>query len=137
VLSILDVAAEAVRGRVPPVRTAGLLATTGTVRSGVFQTALAAAGVGVRVPTPAEQERVMAAIYSIKGALGNMERKALRDALGVIARRLVADGAEAIVLGCTELPLILADADLGVPVFDVVLLLARAAIVAAGREPAA
>jgi len=136
VLSILEVAAEGVRRREPSLRTVGLLATTGTVRSGAFQAPLAAAGLEVRVPAPAEQERVMAAIYSIKGTLGRAERQALRDALAVIARRLVAqEGAEAIVLGCTELPLVLADAELGVPVFDVVLMLARAAIVAAGREP--
>jgi aspartate racemase len=54
-----------------------------------------------------------------------------------VAGRLVAAGAEGIVLGCTEVPLVLEAGSLAVPVFDVVLILARAAIVAAGREPTA
>jgi aspartate racemase len=40
-----------------------------------------------------------------------------------------------VVAGCTEIPLVLKPGDLGVPVFDTLLLLARAAITAAGRKP--
>jgi aspartate racemase len=40
-----------------------------------------------------------------------------------------------VVAGCTEIPLVLKPGDLSVPVFDTLLLLARAAIITAGRTP--
>jgi aspartate racemase len=52
-----------------------------------------------------------------------------------VAERLAAAGAQGIVLGCTEIPLVLKAGDLDVPVFDTLTLLARAAIAAAGRTP--
>jgi aspartate racemase len=52
-----------------------------------------------------------------------------------ISGRLIQRGAQGVIAGCTEIPLVLRPGDLRVPVFDTLLLLARAAIAAAGREP--
>jgi len=137
VLSVLDVAAEEVARHRPALRTVGLLGTTGTVESGRFQRTLAAAGVATVVPDRQDQHRVMSAIYSIKGAGAEAAREEARRSVAGVGERLVKAGAEGIVLGCTELPLVVSARDMSVPLFDVVLILARAAIAAAGREPRA
>lgn len=132
-ISMLDVVADHLRQDHPQVRVAGLLATTGTVRSGSFQAALRGAGVQALVPDEDGQRRVMDAIYRIKASPAG--RAAARRELADAARRLVAGGAQGVVLGCTEIPLVFEPEDVPGPSFDSVVLLARAAIVAAGRTP--
>ena len=136
-LSMLDVAADHIRHEHPRMRTVGLLATTGTIESRGFQETLARGGIATLVPGEDDQRRVMAAIYAVKGSPAARTRDGVRRELRAVAERLVQAGAEGIVLGCTEIPLVLGRRDLDVPVFDVVLVLARAAIAAAGREPVA
>jgi aspartate racemase len=77
----------------------------------------------------------MAAIYEIKGAPGARDREAIGAEVRDIAGRLIQRGAQGVVAGCTEIPLVLKPGDLSVPVFDTLLLLARAAIKMAGRRP--
>jgi aspartate racemase len=77
----------------------------------------------------------MAAIYEIKGAPGGRDRDAIGAEMREISGRLIQRGAQGVIAGCTEIPLVLRPGDLRVPVFDTLLLLARAAIAAAGREP--
>ncbi len=77
----------------------------------------------------------MAAIYAIKGDAEARSRVELAAELRSVAGRLAARGAEGIVAGCTEIPLVLRPGDLPLPVFDTLLILARAAIAAAGRQP--
>lgn len=132
-LSMLDVLAQGIRERHPEIRTVGLLATTGTIEGRFLQRRLARSGITAIVPPDDDQQRVMSAIYAIKGSAAG--RAPIARALRRVAERLVAEGAQAIVLGCTEIPLVLQPGDLRVPVFDTVRLLARAAILAAGRKP--
>jgi aspartate racemase len=133
-LSALDAMADHLRQHHPRITKVGLLATSGTIDSGAFPATLERAGVQVLVPDAAGQARVMAAIYAIKRTVGGA-RGALGEDLRRVAERLVALGAQGIVLGCTEIPLVLGGDGLGVPVFDVVRVLARASIAAAGRVP--
>lgn len=135
ILSILDVVAEAVREHPRRIGCVGLLGTTGTVRAGMFQRRLAEAGLEVLVPDTADQARVQASIYAVKAGAPEAVRRQLTIELRSIAMRLVSSGAEAIVLGCTEIPLVFGQADVPVPVFDSLLWLARAAVRTAGREP--
>jgi aspartate racemase len=86
----------------------GLLATSGTIACHVYHDAIAPAGYEVLAPDAENQQRVMNAIYGPRGVkAGFTEGECAEDllrALTSLARR----GAEVIVLGCTELPLILA-----------------------------
>jgi aspartate racemase len=82
---------------------AGLLATTGTVASGVYQAALAAAGVEAIIPNDTEQQQVMAAVYGLKG--GEPTQPSVSGVLALLVSR----GADVIVLGCTELPALALD----------------------------
>jgi len=135
ILSMFDVAAEHIRREHPHITSVGLLGTTGTVTGGRFQARLAQERIETLAPGPDDQGLVMAAIYDIKDARAARNRSAIRNDLRGVAGRLAAAGAQGIVLGCTEIPLVLKSGDLDVPVFDTLTLLARAAIVAAGREP--
>jgi aspartate racemase len=136
VLSMLDAVADHLRAHHPHLKTLGLLATSGTVAAGRFQDVLAQSGIRTLVPDAADQARVMAAIHAIKGSAAGPQRARIGEDLRTMGERLAAAGAQGVVLGCTEVPLVLSAGSLSVPVFDAVLILARAAITAAGREPA-
>jgi aspartate racemase len=135
ILSMFEVTAGHIRQHHPHIRRVGMLATTGTLQGGRFREKLELAGIETLTPAEADQKRVMAAIYEIKGAPGARERVAIGAEIRAIAGRLIQRGAQGVVAGCTEIPLVLKPGDLDVPVFDTLLLLGRAAIAAAGRTP--
>jgi aspartate racemase len=135
IISMFDVTAEHIRREQPGIKTVGLLGTTGTVTGGHFQVRLAQDRIETVAPGPEDQGRVMAAIYDIKDVRAARSRPEIAIDLRGVAGRLSAAGAQGIVLGCTEIPLVLKAGDLDVPVFDTLTLLARAAIAAAGRTP--
>jgi aspartate racemase len=135
ILSMFEVTAGHIRRHHPDIRTVGMLATSGTIQGGRFREKLAAAGIETLAPEDADQERVMAAIYEIKGAASGRGRAEIGSEIRNIANRLIKRGAQGIVAGCTEIPLVLKPGDLDVPVFDTLLLLARAAVAAAGQSP--
>ena len=135
VLSMLDVTVEHIRRHYPGIRKVGMLATTGTLQGGRFREKLQQSGLETLTPAGPDQERIMAAIYEIKGVPGGRDRDAIGAEVRDIAGRLIQRGAQGVVAGCTEIPLVLKPGDLSVPVFDTLLLLARAAITAAGRQP--
>jgi len=87
--------------------TVGLLATSGTIASGVYHVAAAGRRLDLVVPDAKHQQLVMEAIYGERGVkAGHVDgdcKLALLRALSHLAGR----GANVIVLGCTELPLVL------------------------------
>ncbi len=137
ILSLFDVTAEAVRGGYPDLRRLGLLATTGTIRAGALQRRLAREGLETLVPTAEDQQIVMRTIYGVKAVAAPTDRRELREAARAVAHRLIAAGAEGVIAGCTEIPLVLGPEDLPVPFFDPLRLLAAAAVSAAGKSPRA
>ncbi len=111
------------------VHTIGLLATTGTLQAGIFQDAFAGSGIEILFPPPDLQEKdVMEAIFGTEGikAVGPSEKS--KRLMLRAAKRLIRRGAQAIVAGCTEVPLVLKQGALPVPVIDPVAIVARAAI---------
>jgi len=109
----------------------GLLASTGLLRTGLYQKAFEAAGVSVVLPGEDDQSAMLAGIMTFKDTGG---AGPVREALDRLCPSLVARGAEGLVLGCTELPVVLDDATLAVPAFDTIDILARAAVREAIRE---
>ena len=110
----------------------GLLATLGTLDSGLYQARFADAGVEVMVPHPDMQQQVAEAIAMVKSGGTRSARALVESAVG----HLRDVGADVVVLACTELPLALAgsDVDLGDTVLDPTDLLA-AAVVRAWMRP--
>lgn len=86
----------------------GLMATTGTVRSGLYGQKAEAMGMPMYVPDDEHQARVMAAIYGPQGAKAGFTDGVCREDLCSAAEYLVkTHGCNVLILGCTELPLIL------------------------------
>lgn len=113
------------------VKKAGLLATDGTVRTGIYQKSFAGSGVELLTPDEAGQRAVMEMIYQgVKAGDMAFDAKPARQAM----ERLLAAGAEVLILGCTELPLAITQYGIRLPATDPTLELALAAIRQAGAE---
>ncbi|HEV2439776.1 MAG TPA: amino acid racemase [bacterium] len=125
VLDIMEEVASTAASLRPAPAAAGLLATAGTVRQRLYHAALSRRGIEVVAPDAGGQRVVSEIIAAVKaGDTGPAVRGRIRDA----AAALVRAGAVVIVIGCTELPLILGSEDLAAPVLDGTEILARAAI---------
>ncbi len=74
------------------------------------------------------QELVMSAIYKIKSLKASHVREESNKILVDIANLLIKKGSQGIIAGCTEIPLALKSKDLIVPLFDPILILAKAAV---------
>lgn len=132
ILSLLDEALALSRKKIPKLKRAGLLASTGTLRSGLFHKAFATAGVEIINPTDKEQAKIMEAVFGKAGIKAGFTRGQARRLILNAARRLIRRGAQAIIAGCTEIPLVLKDEDISVPLIEPMRIAARAAIVKAG-----
>lgn len=119
--------ADAVDHELGSVRRVGLLATTATLQYRLFPARLGEAREWL-YPDPFELENfVMPGIAAVKA--GNLARG--RSLLGEAAKRLAARGAEVLVLGCTEIPLVVESGDVDVPLVDATRALARHTIASA------
>ena len=107
------------------VTTAGLLATTGTIQTGIYQRYASQYGITIFCPDDAQQEDVMQLIYS--GVKAGNESFAVKP-VQQCAQELLARGAQVMILGCTELPVAMQMYPLSFPAFDPTLELALAAI---------
>ena len=108
----------------------GLLATSGTVRCGIYQEACAQRGIRCIAPDEKDQNTVMEIIYG-------QVKKGLRPdyaAFHQVCDRLREQGAKLLILGCTELSLLNRGQKLGDDFVDPLEILARAAIQFCGHE---
>ncbi|MCU1613940.1 MAG: aspartate/glutamate racemase family protein [Frankiales bacterium] len=126
-LHIGDVTADAVT--VAGLRRVGLLGTAFTMEQPFLSDRLAARGLHVLVPDPVDRELVHRVIYD-ELVLG-VVRVESRQAVLAVVERLMAEGAEGVVLGCTELELLLGQDDVAVPVFPTTRLHVEAAVAVA------
>ncbi|MCL3862227.1 amino acid racemase [Actinotalea sp. K2] len=108
VVSIIDETVQEARRRVPDLRSVGLLATSGTARAEVYQRALADHGIDCVLPHEQDQAEVMRIIYDQVKAGRRVDIDAFRGIVG----RLKEQGAQVVVLGCTELSVVAEDFDL-------------------------
>ncbi|MFG2025723.1 aspartate/glutamate racemase family protein [Streptomyces sp. NPDC048825] len=116
----------------PPIHTAGLLASSGTVRAGLYQEWLDRFGIRLVLPDAATQDReVMTAIHAVKSGARDGATTAL---LTRAAQRLTEQGAQAVIAGCTEIPLGLSADAVDVPLIDPALVLAQALVRRATTE---
>lgn len=114
IVDMLAATADRACALLPAGAAIGLLATDGTVGSRLYDEAFAATGLRLVTPDAAHQRLVMAAIYGSDGIKAGRTEGACRDRLLAVLRHLAGRGARAVVLGCTELPLVLRGADVDV-----------------------
>ena len=109
----------------------GVLATEGTVRAGIYRTALESEGIEYMTCSETEQKFISETIYDrVKQGTAPDHERFLE-----IARGLVAKGCEAILLGCTELSCMKRDMDSDVRFIDPLDVLAATSIHLCGGEP--
>ncbi len=124
-LGLIEETVAAVRRGYPKVRRVGLLAAAACLDARLYQDAFAAEGVDVIAPEGELRARFMALLYRLKaGELGADSRAEMRG----ITERLIAQGAELIVSGCTEVPLVLRPTDIDSPLVDSTDVLVAAAL---------
>jgi aspartate racemase len=123
-LSLLDATAEAILAR--GLQTVGLLGTRFTMEKTFYQDALAPRGIAVLVPEAEDRAVVNRVIY--EELVAGQIRDASRASFVAIIRRLVERGAEGVILGCTEIPLLVSEADVQIPLLDTTTIHAEAAL---------
>lgn len=102
VVNIMWETATRIASQVHEGGTVGLMATEGTVSSGVFQECFTRRGLLTMVPTPEEQARITSLIYDCVKANQPYDPSLFLSC----ARSLHARGCDAVVVGCTELSVI-------------------------------
>ena len=106
-------------------QTVGLLGTRFTMEMPFYRERLEGQGLAVLIPE-VDRTNLNGIIYEelCRGIVRDESRRIYVDAI----TRLAARGAEAVILGCTEIPLIINDDNAPLPVLDSTRLLARAAL---------
>ena len=127
-LHIADATGDAIRAR--GITRIGLLGTRFTMEQDFYRRRLIERhGLDVLVPEPDERDLVHRVIYDelCQGVIRDESRAQYRRVMdGLVAR-----GAQGIILGCTEIGLLVGEGDASVPLFDTTALHARAAALAA------
>ena len=112
------------------VRKVGLMATDGTVQSGIFQRQVEELGMELVLPGEEGQRSVMALIYDqVKAGL-----EPDLTLFAAVRDELRTKGAQAVVLGCTELSLLKKEQDLGDGILDALEVLAKESVLACGKQ---
>ena len=109
---------------------AGIMATDGTIRSKLFQQELERHGIEPIIPGVEGQKCVMSIIYDDIKA----NRPADLDKFGYASSELRSLGAQAIILGCTELSLIKRDCPIGAGYLDAMEVLAQTCVIRCGGK---
>lgn len=124
-LHLADVTARAIRATLS--RRPLLLATRFTMEQAFYRDRLKAFGVEALVPQPQERDEVHRIIYE-ELCRGRVEAASKERYLAVVERAIRDEGADGVILGCTEIGLLVSQADFAVPVFDTTALHAAAAL---------
>ena len=124
IVHIADATGEAIAKR--RLRNVGLLGTRPTMEQSFIKDRLAARGITTVVPAEVDRAFIHASIFEELGhGVFTPETKARYLA---IIENLARRGAEGIILGCTEIPLLINDGDCKIPLFDTARLHAAAAV---------
>ena len=126
VVSPVTVTAEYIRSHYPDIRLVGLLATTGTIQSGLFAKTFAEHDLDLVVLDPEDQEQLfMTSVYMKNGLKSAAISDEARDLLLKGAQRLKEYGAQLLVGGCSEVQLVIRNSVFGLPYVDAMDLMAR------------
>ncbi|WP_243522186.1 aspartate/glutamate racemase family protein [Bacillus pseudomycoides] len=127
-LHIGDVSAEEIVEH--DVKRIGLFGTKQTMEQDFYKTKLANYGIETIIPEENERNFIHHVILHelSKGIISHQSK----DRFLQIIQKLIKNGAEGILLGCTEIPLLISQKDLSIPVFDTAFLHAKTAVQFAG-----
>jgi aspartate racemase len=123
-IHVVDVTAAAIRAA--GLRRAGLLGTRYVMEQNFYRDRLTQQGVETIIPSEQDRATMHASIFNelTQGIVRDQTREAYRRVIASLAEQ----GAEAIILGCTELSMLIKPGDVALPVFDTTALHAAAAV---------
>ncbi len=112
-ISIIDESAREIENLCPAAQTVGLMATDGCIDTGIYQRAVAASGRRALVPDGDELRKLMQLINAVKS--GDKSAN-IAQGMEAVASRLVNKGADVLIAGCTEIPIVFDGKGFSVPV---------------------
>jgi aspartate racemase len=123
-LSLLDAVGEAILAR--GIDKVGLLGTRYTMEKTFYQDVLGRRGVTVLAPDAEDRQYVDAVIYDelVAGRIRDESRGGMIEVISRLAER----GAQGVILGCTEIPMLVSEKDVDMPLFDTTAIHAEAAL---------
>ncbi len=125
ILNMIEECAHQSRKSIPGLLRIGLLASMGTIAAGLYDQMFNKMGVEVFSPSRPQQELVMKAIYGVKEGRPKAELRALwLPVVDDLIKRKI----QALILGCTEVPLAIDQREIAVPVIDPTNILAHRAV---------
>lgn len=92
----------------------GLMGTQFTMAADFYRRPLRERGMSLCLPKPEEQRRIQEKLFS-EIELGIIKDSTRQDLLGIVEKMVARDGIDSLILGCTELPLILDREAFGIP----------------------
>jgi len=113
-ISIVDATAEAIKKE--KINTVGLLGTVFTMERDLYRDGLAKYGIKTLIPKKADRDYINKVIF--EELCRGMIRDESRNNFKRIIEELTERGAEGIVLGCTEIPLLIDEKDVSTRIFD-------------------
>jgi len=114
-LHIVEEAVIEISKNHPKKMAVGIMATSACLESKIYQEGLSEANRSFIIPDERLQEECMKIIFSIKDG---KEINPMQNRMVKVAKHLIAKGAEIIIAGCTEIPLILKASDIEVPLIS-------------------
>ena len=123
-LHLVDATADAVKAK--GFSKVGLLGTKFTMNMPFYTERLAASGITAIVPEASDQEEVNRVIYDelVRGRTLDTSRKRYVEVIS----KLKESGADGVILGCTEIPLLVSEKDSSLPLFDTAVIHAQKAL---------
>jgi aspartate racemase len=123
-IHIAEVTADAIKKK--NIHKVGLLGTKITMEMDFYKDKLAAAGIGTVIPEKGERDYIHETIHT--ELCKNILKPETKAHYLQIISDLKAQGAQGIILGCTEIPLLIQQPDVDIPVFDTTYIHAKAAV---------
>ena len=125
ILNMIKETANYVKNIFPSFKKAVLFASKGTYKTKLYNSFFNAKNIEILIPTPPEQDKIMDLIYMVKSGILSEEMK---SQIMKISEEQIKKGAQVIIAGCTEIPLILKNEDVKIPVIDPTNILAKRAV---------
>jgi len=125
IMNMIEETLKDIKGKFPDIKKIALLASVGTYTTGMYDQYFNKYNIEVISPGEKSIAKIMKAIYAVKA---NKLSRNIKESILKITGNLINKGAEAIIAGCTEIPLILKKEDISVPLIDPTKILAEAAV---------
>lgn len=132
-INMIDESANRVKEIHSEIQSLGLLSTLGVYKTKVYNKFYNERGLKIIVPDEQHRQNIMNAIYGNQGIKAGYKKEAA-EPVQLAVNQLLDSGAQAIVTGCTEIPLILDFLKIPVPLVNPTGILARKSIEMAGGE---